>query len=89
MIQKQLLDLPILYLSAFIIREKDEYYELLNKVTTQRTWGNWILYILKGIEETSIYTINKIEEIDQLFNKTWRLVQDNQLSVPGKIIPRV
>ncbi|NJO90585.1 MAG: Fic family protein, partial [Chloroflexia bacterium] len=32
MIQKQLLDVPILYLSAYIIREKDEYYELFKKM---------------------------------------------------------
>lgn len=34
MIQKKLLEVPILYLSAYIIREKDEYYELLKNVTT-------------------------------------------------------
>lgn len=89
LIQKQLLDLPILYLSAYIIREKDEYYELLNKVTTQRTWKDWILYILKAIEETSIYTINKIEEIDQLFNKTWTLVQEKQPNIRKEIIEKI
>ncbi len=74
MIQKGLLDLPILYLSAFIIREKDDYYNLLNSVTTHGNWKSWIKYILKAVEETSLYTINKIEEIDRLFDTTFKLI---------------
>ncbi len=89
LIQKQLLDLPILYLSAYIIREKDSYYELLNKVTTQRNWREWILYILKAVEETSIYTINKIEEIDNLFKNTWILVQEKLPSLRKELIEKI
>jgi Fic family protein len=70
MIQKKLLDVPILYLSAFIIENKDDYYALLNNVTTLRKWEDWIIYMLKAVEETSIYTLNKINEIDNLFQKT-------------------
>lgn len=89
LIQKQLLDQPILYLSAFIIRQKDEYYELLNKVTSQRNWGSWILYVLKAVEETSIYTISKIEEIGYLFDKTWALVQDKQPSIRKEFVEKI
>jgi len=89
LIQKQLLDLPILYLSAYIIREKDRYYELLNKVTSLRTWREWILYILKAVEETSIYTIKKIEEIDRLFNITWTLVQEKLPSLRKELIEKI
>src|SRR4030042_3441561 len=39
MIQKKLLDVPILYLSAYIIQNKDDYYSFLNNVTTQKNWG--------------------------------------------------
>ena len=74
MIQKKLLDVPILYLSAYIIENKDDYYFLLNNVTTLKSWREWILYMLKAIEETSIYTLNKITEIDNLFMRTNELV---------------
>ncbi|MEA3496621.1 MAG: Fic/DOC family N-terminal domain-containing protein [Bacteroidota bacterium] len=74
MIQKQLLEVPILYLSAYIIREKEDYYYLLNRITTTDNWEKWIIYILKAIEETSIYTIKKIEEIDRLFENTHNLI---------------
>jgi len=73
-IQKNLLDVPILYLSAYIIENKDDYYYLLNRVTALKTWREWILYMLKAIEETSIYTIKKITEIDNLFHRTNELI---------------
>ncbi|MCX6328406.1 MAG: Fic family protein [Bacteroidia bacterium] len=74
MIQKKLLEVPFLYLSAYIIENKDDYYSLLNNVTTLRNWKDWILYMLKAIEETSIYTLNKINDIDNLFQKTYALL---------------
>lgn len=74
MIQKNLLDVPILYLSAYIIEHKDDYYYLLNNVTTLQGWREWILYMLKAIEETSIYTLDKITEIDNLFQRTNELM---------------
>ena len=89
LIQKQLLEVPILYLSAFIIKEKDEYYELLNKVTTQKSWRQWILYILKAIEETSIYTISKIDEIDELFENTWQFVNKKLPTVRKELIEKI
>jgi len=74
LIQKRLLEVPILYLSAFIIKQKEDYYDLLNRVTTRMNWEDWIIYMLKSIEETSLYTIRKIEEIDKLFNTILTLV---------------
>jgi Fic family protein len=81
MIQKKLLDVPILYLSAYIIENKDDYYAYLNKVTTLNSWKGWIIYMLKAVEETSLYTINKINEIDNLFQKTYLLI--------GKKLPHI
>lgn len=89
LIQKQLLEVPILYLSAFIIKGKDDYYELLNKVTTQSSWRQWIIYILRAIEETSIYTINKIEEIDNLFENTWQFVNKKLPAIRKELIEKI
>jgi len=89
MIQKQLLDVPILYLSAYILREKDEYYELLKNVTILGKWSSWIIYILKAIEETSRYTINKIEEIDRLFSRTTELVNEKHPLIRKEFIEKL
>ncbi|MDX9845596.1 MAG: Fic/DOC family N-terminal domain-containing protein [Tenuifilaceae bacterium] len=89
MIQKQLIEIPILYLSAYIIREKDEYYELLKNVTTLRNWNPWIIYILRAIEETSKYTISKIEEIDRLFSRTTELVNEKYPFIRKEFIEKL
>ena len=89
MIQKGLLDVPILYLSGYIINNKDDYYDFLNKVTTRQNWNAWILYMLKATEETSLYTINKINEIDHLFQKTLELVNKKLPHIKKDVIVKI
>jgi Fic family protein len=67
---KKLLDLPILYLSQYIIRYKAEYYRLLRNVTFKEEWEPWINYSLETIEKTSIKTKEKIVQIRDQFSKT-------------------
>jgi len=66
LVLKDLLNLPILYLSRFIINNKNDYYRLLQEVRDRGKWEEWILYNLKGIEETAKETILLIEEIRKL-----------------------
>ena len=61
MILKKLLDSPILYLSNYINKNKDEYYKLFNEFRNNDNYEDWIIYILKGIEETSLNTIKLIK----------------------------
>jgi len=70
LIQEGLLTLPILYLSRYIIQHKSEYYRLLLQVTREQDWEAWILYILKGIEETAIWTTSKIAALKALNEHT-------------------
>lgn len=60
---KELLDLPVLYLSRFVIQNKGEYYRLLQAVRDNDEWENWILFMLQGIEETAVQTISLIEQM--------------------------
>lgn len=66
LVLKELLDLPILYLSSYIIKTKSDYYRLLQEVRDNESWEEWILYMLKGVEVTSYNTIQLIEKIRQL-----------------------
>ena len=68
--QKGLLTYPVLYLSGYIIRNKNEYYEKIGAVTERFSWKPWIMFILEGIEQTSHYTINLIERINELYENT-------------------
>ena len=69
LIQVGLLNLPILYISHFIIQHRAEYYRLLQSVRETGNWENWILYMLDAVENTAIDTISKIEEIKRLMQR--------------------
>lgn len=64
LILKDLLNSPILYLSRYINKNKSEYYRLLQEVRTQQNWEEWILFILKGIEETAKDTLELVKRIN-------------------------
>lgn len=66
LIQEELLALPILYLSRFIIANKADYYRLLIEVTRERAWEPWVLFMLKAVEETAHWTTDKILAIRAL-----------------------
>lgn len=70
-----LLEDPILYLSRYIIDNKSEYYRFLQEVRVQGNWEGWILFILKGIENTANETIVQVNEINNLFAKTQDIVK--------------
>lgn len=63
LVLNKLIDSPILYLSKYINKTKQEYYKLFNEVRDDNNFEDWILYILKGIEITSKETIELIEKI--------------------------
>ena len=64
LVLKDLLDSPILYLSKFIIRNKNSYYKLLQEVRTAGKWEEWVLFILEGIEQTSEETLTLVKKIN-------------------------
>ena len=74
-ISEELLTLPILYLSRFIIQNKAEYYRLLLDVTQTGHWDDWILFVLKGVEETAQWTVAKIAAIRELQAQTVEYVR--------------
>jgi len=60
---KGLLDLPILFLSKYILDHKEDYYAYLAGVTQRGAWKEWLIFMLKAVENTSIDTYNKINDI--------------------------
>jgi Fic family protein len=66
LVEQGLLDRPILYLSRYVIAHKADYYRLLLEVTRDGAWEAWILYMLRGIEETARWTLAKIAAIREL-----------------------
>jgi len=81
----ELLDYPILYLSKYIIENKNDYYKLIRRVTSQNDWEHWIQYILIGIEETAIYTRDKILAIKKLLDDT---IEKARLQLVGSVFSK-
>lgn len=80
----KLLDLPILYLSSFIIKHKEDYYKLLNEVNKTGIWENWILFMLMAVEETSKKTIQKIDQINKELDRVLGFAKENAQKVYKK-----
>jgi len=70
LVEQELLELPILYLSRAIIGRKADYYRLLLAVTTHDAWEDWILYMLSAADETARWTTDRIRSIRQLMQET-------------------
>ncbi|MBF0470042.1 MAG: Fic family protein [Gammaproteobacteria bacterium] len=75
LVAQGLLDLPVLYLSRYIITHKAEYYRLLQAVRDESAWEEWLLYMLKGVEITAIQTIALIGEIKRLMQAYKRRIR--------------
>jgi Fic family protein len=75
--QKSLLDLPVLYLSKYIIDRKSDYYRLLREVTENQAWEAWINYMLDAVEQTALHTKDKIISIRNLLAETIEIAKEN------------
>jgi Fic family protein len=75
LILENLLLSPILYLSRYIIQNKAAYYRLLQEVRTKSSWAEWVLYMLKAIEETSIGTLRLIDAIRETMEETAEIMK--------------
>ncbi len=75
--QNHLLDLPVLYLSKYIIEQKSDYYRHLRGVTEHQDWEPWIRYMLDAIEQTALYTRDKILAIRNLLTQLLGFAKEN------------
>ena len=63
---KGLVDQPILYLSQYFLRNRSDYYHLLNTVTTTGEWEGWIKFVLAGIKEVAEDALGRVRRIREL-----------------------
>ncbi len=70
LVDQDLLDIPVLYLSRYIIGNKQAYYDRLLGVTTHSAWEAWILYMLEAVRETADWSTARIRAIRDLLDQT-------------------
>ncbi|MBF2760411.1 MAG: Fic family protein [Ectothiorhodospiraceae bacterium AqS1] len=76
LIHAGLLDMPILYLSRAINATKRDYYRLLQKVRTEDSWEEWVVYMLNAVTQTARPTLKLIEDIRDLMLDTKKRIRD-------------
>lgn len=81
LIQQNLLGLPILYLSRYIIAHKADYYRLLLEVTRAGAWEPWLLFMLQAVEETARWTCAKIGAIRRLAEHTANFIREKHAKI--------
>lgn len=85
LVEKNLLKIPVLYLSRYIIQNKNEYYRLLREVTVNGAWEPWVMYMLSAVEETAAWTCEKIKAIRDLLEETAVFCREN---LPASVYSR-
>ena len=79
LVSKGLLNLPVLYLSRYINHHKGKYYELLQRVrdnNDQESWEAWILFMLKGVEQTADESIKFVRGIGDMMMRYKHLIRE-------------
>lgn len=76
LVSKGLLNLPVLYLSRYLIHNKADYYAQLQRVRDTGNWEPWLLYMLNGVIDTARNTISLIDGIKQLMGSCKHRMRD-------------
>ncbi|MDP9801138.1 Fic family protein [Arcanobacterium wilhelmae] len=87
LVNEQLLDLPVLYLSGYIVEHKDEYYRLLNGVTQDGAWEEWILFILNAVTVTSDWLTSLVKTIRDMLDNV--IAELRATSMPARDLAHV
>jgi Fic family protein len=84
LVEQDLLERPVLFLSHYILRTKTKYYEGLVNVTEKGAWIDWILYILEAIEITAVETQDKVRKIIKAMEKAKKIVNEKAPEIYSK-----
>ncbi|HIJ95550.1 MAG TPA: Fic family protein [Desulfuromonadales bacterium] len=84
LVEKGLLDIPVLFLSHYILRNKADYYAGLRGVTEEGSWEPWVLFMLRAIEETARKTSSRVERILAMMDEVKVTVQENASRIYSK-----
>lgn len=89
LVEQRLLDIPVLFLSRYIIANRAEYYEGLRGVTERQDWEAWILYMLRAVESTAQQTFDQVTRIRELMELVRKQVQEQAPGIYSKDLVEV
>jgi Fic family protein len=77
--QREVLTKPLLYLSAFFERHRQEYYDLLLKVSQKGAWREWIEFFLRAVVEQSGDAVSRARRLRELHHTYTRVSREKKL----------
>jgi len=80
-----LLTLPLLYLSAFFHRRRQEYYDLLMAVSERAVWRDWIVFFLQGVAEQAQDAIVRAQQLQDLQTAWHKRLADARSALPLRL----
>jgi len=86
LVQQELLTMPVLYLSRYILANRDDYYRCLRQVTEDGAWDEWILYMLRAVDVTARETLAQVTALQALRQDTYEQVKDLLSNAPAREI---
>lgn len=89
LVDKGLLDSPVLFLSRYFIANRAGYYDGLRRVTESRDWENWLLFMLRAVESTAQQTFDQVMRIRALMERVRERVQREAPNVDSKDLVEV
>ncbi|MDG1158733.1 MAG: Fic/DOC family N-terminal domain-containing protein [Flavobacteriales bacterium] len=84
-----LLDVPVLFLSEYIMKHRNEYYRLLRGVTQEGDWESFVLYMLDMVEQSAAAALNRLNKIVELIETTGNSIKERLPKVYSKELMEV
>lgn len=84
LVEYGLLNQPILFLSHYILKHREDYYDLLRGITFEQRWEAWIAFMLKGIAESADVVANMSESITALMRNVRERIEDQLPKLPAR-----
>lgn len=84
LVEKGLLEIPVLFLSHYILRNKAAYYAGLRGVTEEGSWEPWLLFMLQAIEETAQKTSSRVQRILAMMDEVKATIQEQASRIYSK-----
>jgi Fic family protein len=84
LVDQGLLDIPVLFLSRYIIANRAAYYEGLRGVTERHDWESWLIFMLKAVESTAQQTFDQVTRIRALMEEVRLKVQEQAPAIYSK-----
>lgn len=85
-IMRKRLEVPLLFISGYILKNKSEYYRLLSEVTEKQNWKDWILFILKGVESQALSSRDTVVAVKNLIDEYKQIAHANNLPMDADFI---